>query len=54
MTAPLIEIRCPECGSNRVRRGKENDNVIRCTCKSCGKLFEFDVVKEEVVKPNEQ
>jgi transposase-like protein len=52
MIAPKrVIIHCPYCGSSNIRAGKENDNIIRCTCRSCGALFEFDVVKEQIVKP---
>jgi len=53
MTAPQrIVIKCPECGSVNIRAGKENDDTIKCTCRACGLRFEFDVVKEEIIKPN--
>jgi len=52
MIAPQrVVIKCPECGSVNIRAGKENDNTIKCTCRACGLRFEYDVVKEEVVKP---
>jgi len=54
MTATLLEIRCPECGSNRVRRGKENDNVLKCTCQKCGLRFEYDVLLEKIIQEGEQ
>jgi transposase-like protein len=51
MTAPKrVTIRCPECGSVNVREGKIDDNILRCTCYECGKLFNFDVKMEKVVK----